>query len=1063
MRCAACSFENPPGMRFCGGCGQRLEQAEAERRQVTVLFCDLVGSTSLSDRLDPEDLCEVIRDYQDHVAACVERFEGHVAQFLGDGVLVYFGYPQAHEDDAVRAMHAGLAILAGLDALNARLRDRDVQVALRLGVHTGPVVAGTLGTGTAKEALALGVVPNVAARIEGLADDDTLLMSADTHRMIRHRFICEDLGPRRLKGISALVDVYRLVREREPSDASVVPGSDAPLRGRVEEAERLRAAYRRVAQGGREALLLEGEPGIGKTRLLGELHGELGDEALWLACTCSAFATTSALYPVVSMLARTFEIQRSGAPEARLAALEQGLRGFGPRAPDVLPLFGELLSIPQDPTHPTLDVGPDLKRQRTFEAIRELIGPWSAERPGVVAVEDLHWADPSTLEFIGGIAAQGPERVLLVSTARTPFEPAWIDAVERVSLRGLPTDRLVELVRDAAGDVRLAPEVLRYVAARTDGTPLFARELTAAILESGALREGSAGLEFAGDASARLIPTTLRGSLTARIDRLPDARPVAQLAATIGREFSYAILSAVADLPEATLRRSLDQLVAAEILDRHGEPSERYEFRHALIQEAAYELLLKRVRREHHAKIARALVERFPERVEVQPELVARHYTEAGQPAEAIRYWRLAGERAGRQSATAEAIAHLEAGLGLLAGQPATPERDGEELAFQIALGAASLPTRGFAAPEVERIYLRAGELSRRVGRAPEQFWAMQGLRIYHLVRAELEETQRIAGAMLEMAADSGDPVHDASARLNYGSTCFYQGEFQESLEWLEQAMESAPPDDRTLRDNLRVDMAASCLAYAALVLWHLGDLERSEAYGDRALEVARATDHASSLTQTMVFAGCQLSHFRRDTERCRRMASELLVLAQERGFLIWQLQATLFEGASRAKQLPEEELDGFGPSAEAMAGTLALYRASGSRLALAFLSSVWAETLIRLGRADEAAKLLDDSLAISDMTGDRMWEAEQRRLRGSISEQAGEVGAAENAYRAALATARRQGSRSLALRAAVSLARLLRARGDAAEGDRLLREACDAFDPDADGVDLREARALLG
>jgi class 3 adenylate cyclase len=684
---------------------------EAERRQLTVLFCDLVDSTVLASQLDPEDLRAVVRAYQDTCAKVIARFEGHIAQYLGDGLLVYFGYPLAHEDDAQRAVRAGLGIVEALGPPNTRLtQDHAVHVAVRLGIHTGLVVVGDVGGGTKQEQLALGETPNLAARLQGIAAPNTAVISATTFQLLGGFFACQPLGTPPLKGQTQPLAVYRVLYESMARSRLEAVGSTGwtPLVGREQEVALLRERWAQVKEGVGQVVLLSGEAGIGKSRLVQVLQEHVAAEPqAWLTpCQCSPYYQNTALYPMIELLERVaLRFERDESPPQKLHKLEGFLVQYGLPLAEAVPLFAALLSLPLPADYAPLAVSPEQQKQQTLHALLTILRRIAAQQPVLFVMEDLHWIDPTTLEFLTLLVDQGPTvRLLTLLTFCPDFSAPWTGRshLTQVTLARLLRRQAAEMIGRVAHSKMLPAEVVAQVVAKTDGEPLFVEELTKMVLESGLLRERAGRYELSGPLPPLAIPTTLHDSLMARLDRLAAVKGLAQLGATLGREFAYELLHAVSPWDEATLRRGLQQLVDAEFLYQQGLPPQAtYRFKHALIQEAAYQSLLRSTRQQHHQRIAQVLEARFPALCETQPELVAHHYTEAGCSAQAIGYWQQAGQRALQRSANVEAIAHLRQGIELLTTLPDTPERVRAELTFQTTLGPALMATRGYAAPEV--------------------------------------------------------------------------------------------------------------------------------------------------------------------------------------------------------------------------------------------------------------------------------------------------------------------------------------------------------------------------
>jgi class 3 adenylate cyclase len=710
---------------------------EAERRQLTVMFCDLVDSTALSGQLDPEEYRDVVRAYQTACTEVIRRYDGHIAQLLGDGLLVYFGYPQAHEDDAQRAVRTGLGILAAMEDLNTRLQqEKGIQLALRIGVHTGLVVVGAMGGEGRYESLALGEVPNVCSRIQGLAAPNTIAISEATSRLVQGYFECQDLGAQTLRGVAEPVHVYRVLQESGATSRLDIaqPRGLTPLVGRESEVALLLERWEQAKAGQGQVVLLTGDAGIGKSRLVQILKEHVASEphTCW-ECRSVEYSQNTALFPLTDLFQRILGFETSETPEAKLAKLELGLSQYRLPVEESVPLFAPLLSLPlPENRYPLLNLSPQRQRQKTLETIIAILLELAERQPVLFILEDLHWTDPTSLEWLNLLIDQTPTASMLVLlTCRPYFQPAWH---HRSYLTEITVNRLsqtqVEQIVTRITDGKIFPgEVLTQVIEKTDGVPLFVEELTKAILESGALKAVDHHYELTGALSTLAIPTTLQDSLMARLDRLVTAKGIAQIGATIGRQFSYVLLQAVSQLDEVLLQHELGRLVEAEIVYQRGvAPQSTYVFKHALIQDAAYASLLKSTRQQYHQHIAQVLEEQFPETTVTQPELLAHHCTEAGLTEKAVHYWQKAGQSAIERSAHVEAIVHLRTGLALLQTFPETPERTQRDVDMLIVLGASLIATKGYAAPEVGETYTRAQQLCQHLEEPQQLFPALRGL-----------------------------------------------------------------------------------------------------------------------------------------------------------------------------------------------------------------------------------------------------------------------------------------------------------------------------------------------
>jgi predicted ATPase/class 3 adenylate cyclase len=1039
---------------------------DAERRQLTVLFCDLVDSTALASRLDPEEWREVVRAYQDTCAKVIARYEGYIAQYLGDGLLVYFCYPQAHEDGAPRAVRAGLGMVEAIRQLNARLgQERGVQLAVRLGCHTGLVVVGDVGGGNRQERLALGETPNVAARLQGLAAPNSLVISAATFPLLGGFFACQPLGTPLLKGLSQPLAVYRVLYEsmaRSRLEAAASTGL-TPLVGREPEVALLRERWAHVKEGFGQVVLLSGEAGIGKSRLVQVLQEQVATEPqAWLTpCQCSPYYQNTALYPIIDLLERVvLRFEREESPQQKLSKLEGFLVQYGLPPAEAVPLIAALLSLPLPADHAPLTVSPEQQKQRTLQALLTILLRIAAQQPVLFVMEDLHWVDPTTLELLSLLVDQGPTaRILALWTFRPDFRPPWTGRAHltQVTLTRLPWRQAAEMTGLVARGKTLPPAVVEQVVDKTDGVPLFVEELTKVVLESGLLEERAEGYALAGPLPPLAIPTTLHDSLMARLDRLAAVKAMAQLGATLGREFSYELLQAVAPWDEETLRRGLYQLVAAEFLYQQGLPPQAtYRFKHALIQDAAYQSLLKSTRQQYHQRIAQALEAEFPESVEKQPELVAHHYTEAGLSAEAIPYWQRAGLRARERSAFVEAIAHLTKGIGLLGPLPDSPERLRQELALQTALGSALGVTQGPTAPEVERAYVRARELCRAAGDTPQLFRVLAGLHVLYNSRGEFQKSRELAEQLLSLAQCVQAPALLLAAHRALGELRFQLGEFTTALAHCEQGITLS--QEHGLRAfGSGAGLGVDCLRFAARLLWQLGYPDQALQRSHEALTLAQTYAHPHVLTAAL----CQMAHvyhLRREAPQSQEWAEKANALAREQGFWYWSMWGTFTWGWARATRgAPEQGI-------VQMYQSVAAKKAAGHEEAQPFALAQLAEVYLDMGQAAEGQRLLAEARAVARRTGERWGGPELYRLQGEflLAQSMGSSAEAETCFRHSIEVARRQGAKSLELRAARSLARLWQRQGKQSEARELLAPVYGWFTEGFDTADLQEAKALL-
>jgi class 3 adenylate cyclase/predicted ATPase len=1031
---------------------------EAERRQLTVMFCDLVGSTPLSTRFDPEDLREIIGAYHRCVADTVGRFGGFIAKYMGDGVLVYFGYPEAHEDDAERAVRAGLAVidavgrLGTLEPLNARL-----------GVASGLVVVGDLiGAGAAQERGVVGETPNLAARLQALAPPDALIIAESTRRQIGALFELRDLGMQPLAGFPQPQHVWRAVGESGVlSRFEALRSQTAPLVGRDEELDLMLRRWHQAKTGDGRVVLISGEPGIGKSRLLTALSERIvGEPHTRLRYFCSPHHQESPLYPFITQLERTAGFTHRDTVEEKLGKLRDLLAAAG--SDDEIQLVAELLSLPN--TVAALGLSPQRKREMVFEALLHQFEALTQGRPVVMLFEDAHWVDPSSRELLDLMldwVARLP--VLLMVTFRTELQQSW-SGQPHVTLLAL--DRLGEpdvtaLVRELAGNAPLGSGIVAEIVERADGVPLFVEELTRAVVESGRSGEPGWAVLAASPLPNLSIPATLHASLIARLDRLGSgAKDVAQIGAVIGREFPYELIQPVAQRPQPDLEAALDRLTDAGLLFRRGPPPHySYLFKHALVQDAAYATLLRSRRQQLHAAIAGALEREFPEIAAAQPELLAHHYTEAALRQQAIDNWLRAGERANEASANPEAIAHLTRGLKFLEDLPESSERDEKELAFQIALQTPLFAAR-FGSAEGERAAQRAVELSRKVAGANQRplVRALFGLSLTYLSRGQIRSGREVAEELLGVAERLQEPETLAYAHNVMGNTLFWHAELGRARMHLEKGIALYQPEwSRSLNFRFGFNAASTCHFFLGRVLWHLGYSDQALTSAEQAVTIAEAVSHRVSRASALTWLSA-LRQLRGETGCAREVAEIALAITTEEIIPFFRAHAIMLRGWALVGQRQGNE--GVAQLREGYAA----YRADGAQIECSHWLALLAEAYRDTGRPAEGLHLIGEALDHVAQTGVVYYEAELHRLDDELRLRLDtpEQQRAEASFRHALEIARRQQAKSWELRAATSLARLWAERGRRVEARDLLVPVYSWFTEGFDTADLKQAAVLL-
>jgi len=1072
IRCPSCGVESVAGKRFCGDCGSPLPApppeaiasprsafepatGEAERRQVTVMFCDLVDSTALSERLDPEELRDVVRAYQGVAATEIEARGGHVAQYLGDGILAYFGYPVAHEADAHRAVQAALGIVSGVEALSRLLeRERRPAIAVRIGLHTGLVVMGEMGGGERHEWLAIGDTPNIAARLQGLAAPSQVVVGEPTFRLIEGLFDVESTGAHSLKGVSSPMVVYTVVGEsgvRSRFDLPEPPGMSA-LVGREPDLAIIRDGWLHVEEGGGRSILIVAEPGIGKSRLVHAAKQSLaGRPHAVLACRCSPEAQNTELYAIVDLLSRIFRFEKHVTPAQRWERIDTVLARYRSLPPNAAALFASILSVPLPAGTAPLDAPPNQLRRLVFEALIAWLIEEAGDRPQLLVVEDLHWADPTTIELLGIITRRiSAARIMCLLTTRPEFTPPWSQepGLSRIDLTHLSKPDSEALAVAVAGETVVPPAALQEIVAKTDGIPLFIEELTRSFVETDRPPTQRTDLEPDGQRRELAIPSSLQSSLMARLDRLGRAKEVAQTAAVIGRDVPIDLLQAIVSLDSDELTRQLAVLEEAKILYLHQTADgPTYTFRHALIREIAYDSLLRSARQRLHLSAALMLEERFPKVVETQPELLARHNRLAGQFEPAARYFQRAGARALVASALVEAIAHFTAGIELLgeAGAEGTPL----ELSLQLGLGGALLSSEGYVRPEVERSFKRAYQLGAQSGNGSALFPAVYGLWLYEFVGGHLDRALESTRRLRSIAADVRDPSLGVEGSLAHAMTLLITGDVVAARRLFDEGLAAYDPAARRSMSRGGKADANFGIVFAA-DLWLLGLPELAAEVGARALALADGYDHAYTLGVVLVWHGIY-AQLRGDDEVARQSGLRGVAVCQANDMAFWAMGARLVvagadEPATRVVSIPD---------------ALEEYRAAGAHVTESHFLLRLAAAHRELGRGDDALRVLDEALIAIETTGERWLEPDALRVKGEIL-RAVDPAEGERYLRRAVKLARRQQSRTLELRAALSLARTLDGSGRTTEAGDELGPALAAFPEGSDSPDLREARMLL-
>lgn len=1023
----------------------------AERRQMTVMFVDLVGSTAMSERLDPEDLGELVRRFKEICTTAVSKYGGHIACFLGDGAMIYFGYPHAQEDAASRAIEAGLQILDRLPRIGGQ---EDLRA--RIGISTGLVVVGTIhGDGLRENDVVMGRTPNLAARLQSLAEPNSLIISPSTRRLIGGAFELKDAGTHALKGFSEDVQAWTVVgHARIERRFEINPDAGTGrLIGRTTEFRKLCDKWNEASHGAGQSVLISGEAGIGKSRLIEGLSQELRDQKiLRLNFQCSPLHSSSALYPIVQQLERSAGFVPSDNNAQKLDKLLPLLRFL---SREYQRLIADLLSIDADAVLGPLDLSPQAKLEKTIEAVTQQLVSMAEKMPVLLLFEDAHWVDPTTLSLTDRVIERIRNLpVLIVVTARQGFDPGWglHHNTLHIPLTRLSNAEVAEIVTDVAGG-KLPGAVCDLIAAKTDGIPLYVQEVTRGLLESGQLRPTEDGYALRGPLPALSVPSTLKDSLMERLDRLGMAKDVAQSGAVFGRRFSVALLAAVSMLPPTSLQASLQQLTMAGIIYKPSDGTEdEYLFRHALIRDMAYDSLLRTERQVLHDQAAGALNRLQPYMAQTQPEVLAQHYTLANRPEEAVTHWQSAGRRAIEQSALSEALTHLSKALGLVSDLPKSRERDLREIDLQVLRAGVLRSTDGIAGEATGEAYGRLRELCHRAEETDRLFPVLNGLYAFHLVRAEYRLAGDVADQILDLAQASGKSEHQMVGHRAMGAVQLHLGELPDACAHLEQAWDMYDFEQhRQLAYVYGTDHAAVTAAFLGVCYCLMGQPAKAQQVQAKALEWAKELQHAHSVAQVLTYS-CMVHLLNRDTAALMRTVEPLEEISREHSLVFMSITARLWSSWARAHENPDaEHIAELRQAADD-------WWSSGAGNYKSFFLSLIAELLVRAGGMKAAQQVLTNAQLCREETEEGWADAEQLRIQALLAQNQGDDPVP--LLKQAVTKARDFGVSLFELRAAVALTRCLDGNGDPIGPS--LSEVLARFDAQADIPELVEARALV-
>lgn len=1049
---------------------------ETERRQLTVMFCDLVESAPLAERLDPEDLRDVFLAYQELCAQAVSNAEGYIARYLGDGVLIYFGYPQAHEDDARRAVSSGLRILEALQHLNPQMTKKwGERLSVRIGIHTGLVIIGEMGVKEAPDPMAIvGATPNIAARLQSLAQPNTMIISSATHRLVDGFFECRRLEQQKLKGISDPISIFQVLRESKAKSRFAVAEKSGltPFVNRNTETQLLFDRWQAATTGRSHAVLLQGEAGMGKSRLVWEIKKNIATEQeVWITeIQGSPYYRNSAFYPITEFLQQyTFNFSQEDTANEKLAKMEQFLEQCSLPPEDYVPLFASLLAVPAASQYPPLNLTPERQKQKTIEAMTAVCSAITEIQPVLLVIEDLHWMDASTLDAITHFLEHiRNHRLLMLLTCRPEFKSPWQEQthLHHLQLNSLGRKEIKVMVEQTAQEHSLPQPLVQQIVQKTDGIPLFVEELTKTVLEADA-NANSTENGYRDEYVPLAIPTTLHDSLIERLDRLSVVKEVAQLGSTLGRKFDYELLEEVSQWNQATLRNGLNQLVEAGLLYQEGSPPfAKYQFKHALIQDAAYQSLVKIRRQAYHQRIAHTLERRGNEQGAIRPELLAYHFTEAGLLHSAIQYWLQAGQRDLSQAANSEAIAHLTRGIECLDGIAEGTERDRLELQMQLSLAPAYMAIKGWAAVEVEDTCIRARDLSEKLGDTQSLSGALWGLWTNYFLRGQLDPAKETALKVCQLANHAGQPILRIIACHAIGYTNHSRGEYLDSKSHADQGINFYQLNtEKEIVLTFQFSSTVAMRLFSATSLWMLGYPEKAARQIEQAFNLVNELKHTPSTAYALAL-GCFFHHYNRDFQWVKEQSAKLLKISLEEGFLLWPSFATTLHGWAIAMQ---GDLD---KGISEMKQGIESFAKTNSAINYPHMIVMLAEALIQLGQSSHALEVLETGIQQATNRNEHHMEPELHRLKAEAFLQQGFknqnnqhselIKQAEDSFKQAINVAKHQSALMLELRAVMGLSRILQHQEKITEAYTLLSDTYNRFSEGWNFLDLKSARSRL-
>jgi len=1022
------------------------------------MFCDLVGSTALSETLDPEVFLDVVVAYQEVCAKTIEEQGGYIGQYLGDGILVYFGYPKTFEDNSLRAVQAALNILENLKILNEKLvKEEKPAIAVRIGIHTGLVVMGEVGGGDKRERLALGDTPNIASRIQALAEPNEILISAETYKIVQKIIYCRERGTHTLKGISTPMTVYQPVSiELTKSFTTEQTHYDFPLIGREEVMKKLETYWKKVAQGKSETVIIRGEIGTGKTHVMNYFTAAIADKkAQKIFFKCTSYSQNNSLFPFVNILNMLIDLDKDDSDESKLSKVEKFLESSHFNLAETVPVVCSFLSIPLSGTYQPISSSNKVVTEKKFRFFKDLFFALSETAPIVLIIEDVHYADKLSLELFNSLLRPSNHKIFYLLSCRTEFSIPFNESYHIIDLYPLDKKDSEKLALQIAGK-KLPDEILQLIIEKTQGVPLFIEELMHVILDSDVLEAKEDHYMMKGTLPDTLIPATLQDLLFAKLDQLGKAKEVAQLAAVYGREFTADMLQVISAMDFETLSENLKTLVNESVLGVKGKlPNILFSFNQALMMEKAYQLLLISKRQQYHLMIAEVLDKNYPAFAKANPDFIAHHYTLGEKIIPAAEYWHKAGLLSLSRSAFDEAIIFFQRGMDLIPRIENVKDRTSLELLLLSGLVPALLATKGYTDESLAPAFERAYELASHIRNLPHLSSVLSGLWAHYTALGKHKTAFVIAKRLYGIAQRTKDPFIEFEAGKAMGANFFWRGEFAQAKKYLTKTLNKFNPETKYQASYLYAEHpVVSTLSYHAINSWMLGDAQQATESSEAALVYARKLNHPFTLTYATGLATI-LSHLRGDLPQMKIFAKETLQLGEQYVFTFWIEIGNIFYRWALASKNPARGLD-------EMEEALERIRNSGTSLWIPSLLGMIGKLCLENQQRKKAHSLIDESLRLAMKHNEKFFLAELYRIKGELLQSSRKKKEAEKLFQKAFKTAEKQEAKYFVLRAAISQASLYKGNDDRGQHTQFISSLLETFPEQEKSGDIMDAKAFL-